>query len=496
MEDALTDAAIPRRPAGVEPDGRLRGSGFAEQQWLVRRDNQFVQVSELLYRVVELADGSRTLEEIADELTASTQWEVTPKDVELIIKARLGPLGLVADEDAEDRSRRAGPPSPLLSNARLRVIGPRAIDRLASVLQELYRPPLLVAALVVAAISQFWLFARGDPSSAIQQVVATPLSLPLIAGLLVVAGVFHEFGHAAALRYGGGRARGMGVGLYLFIPVFYTDVTESYRLKRHARVRTDLGGLYFHLIGAAAFIAAGAATGNEFFLVAAFLIDLDVARQLIPFIRLDGYWLLADLTGIPDLFAHAGPRLQRRLSKNGNGPAPAPLRRGVRHIFIAYTLLAVPAIVGLMGYVGWHAPSVFDRTLAAVSARVDIVDVTVARGDWGNALLALLEIVLLALPTVGLVFFFAVLVRAVARLALRRAAATGPAADVEAATRPAAPVEPASAAVSSHSRRPSTPRAGEPISLQAAIEDHLELKSRHAEEARPAARAAQQLSAV
>jgi putative peptide zinc metalloprotease protein len=40
----------------------------------------------------------------------------------------------------------------------------------------------------------------------------------------------------------------MGVGLYLFYPVFYSDVTDSYRLGRSARVRTDLGGVYFHLI--------------------------------------------------------------------------------------------------------------------------------------------------------------------------------------------------------------------------------------------------------
>jgi putative peptide zinc metalloprotease protein len=46
-----------------------------------------------------------------------------------------------------------------------------------------------------------------------------------------------------ALRFGGGRARSMGAGVYLFIPVFYTDPTESYRLGRAAHVRTDLGGL-------------------------------------------------------------------------------------------------------------------------------------------------------------------------------------------------------------------------------------------------------------
>jgi putative peptide zinc metalloprotease protein len=452
---------IPCRPPGVEPEGRLRGSGFADRQWLIRRDSQFVQVDELLYRVVELADGARTLEEIARELTASTQWEVTADDVTLILRSRLVPLGLIAGEDPAQPASSGRPASPLLANARLRIVGPGAIDRIARVLQHLYRRPAVLAALACVVISQVWLFSRGDPSSAIHRVIATPLSLPLIAGLLVLAGVFHELGHAAALRYGGGRARGMGAGLYLFIPVFYTDVTEAYRLGRAARVRTDVGGLYFHLIAAAAFIAAGAATGNEFLLVAAFLIDLDVARQLIPFIRLDGYWMLADLTGIPDLFAHAGPRLSRRFGKSRGAAAAAPLRRGVRRVFIAYMALAVPLIAALMGYVAWHAPSVLERTKTAVAAYAELVHATLARGDWGNASLAILEMLLLALPAVGLVFFLVVLLRGIATVAWRRASSRRD------QPQPAPPVA--------------------PMTFEEAIAEHLELKRRHAQADRAAA---------
>jgi len=420
MGEALTGTAVPLRPLGVEPEGRLRGSGFEESQWLVRRDRQFVQLDELLYRVVDLADGTRSVDEIARELSASTQWEVAPEDVLLIARARLIPLGLIADPDSLGEAPIARSSPPVLANARLRVLGPQAIDRPARVLQHLYRKPVLVAALAAGAISQLWLFTRGDPNAAIQQVIVQPLSLPLIAALLILAGVFHEFGHATALRYGGGRARAMGAGLYLFIPVFYTDLTDSYRLRRGARIRADLGGLYFHLIAAAAFIGGGAVTGNEFLLVAAFLIDLDIARQLVPFIRLDGYWVLADLTGIPDLFAHARPRLMRYLGRASSDPAPAPLRRGVGRIFAVYIALALPAIAGLIGYMAWHAPTLFSRTAQAVSARVDLVDATVARGDWTSTALAVLEIMLLALPGAALAFFFAVLARGVSRVAWRR----------------------------------------------------------------------------
>ena len=59
---------------------------------------------------------------------------------------------------------------------------------------------------------------------------------------------FHEIGHAAACRYGGGRPGGMGAGIYMVWPAFYTDVTDAYRLPRRARLRTDLGGIYFNAV--------------------------------------------------------------------------------------------------------------------------------------------------------------------------------------------------------------------------------------------------------
>src|SRR5206468_290169 len=72
-----------------------------------------------------------------------------------------------------------------------------------------------------------------------------PGLLLTVFAITVVSAGFHEFGHAAALRRGGGTPGAMGAGLYLVWPAFYTDVTDSYRLGRGARLRTDLGGLYF-----------------------------------------------------------------------------------------------------------------------------------------------------------------------------------------------------------------------------------------------------------
>ena len=67
---------------------------------------------------------------------------------------------------------------------------------------------------------------------------------------------FHEFGHAAACRYGGAKPGVIGGGIYLVWPVFFTDVTDSYRLDRRGRLRTDLGGLYFNMLFSLATVGA------------------------------------------------------------------------------------------------------------------------------------------------------------------------------------------------------------------------------------------------
>src|SRR5439155_12705326 len=130
--------------------------------------------------------------------------------------------------------------------------------------------------------------------SSIDDVLADPTLFLIVVTALIAAAVFHEFGHASALRYGGGRAREMGMGLYIVFPTFYTNVTDGYRLGRRERLRTDLGGCYFHLLAALVVMGLYAATRQEFLLLVVVLIDVEVLRQFLPFVRLDGYWVLTD----------------------------------------------------------------------------------------------------------------------------------------------------------------------------------------------------------
>ncbi|MDQ2785236.1 MAG: hypothetical protein M3Y58_09575, partial [Chloroflexota bacterium] len=55
-------ADVPERPAlapNVVMSGEMEESGFAEPQWMVQRNGQFIHLTELLYHVAEQIDGQR-----------------------------------------------------------------------------------------------------------------------------------------------------------------------------------------------------------------------------------------------------------------------------------------------------------------------------------------------------------------------------------------------------------------------------------------------------
>src|SRR5688572_8472399 len=136
----------------------------------------------------------------------------------------------------------------------------------------------------------------------------TGLLLTVFALGVLSAGI-HELGHTAACRYGGATPGAMGAGIYRASPAFYTDVDDSYRLSRWGRLRVDLGGLYFNALIAVAIAGWWWVTKQDALLLGVATQLLQMLRQLAPYIRADGYHILADLTGVPDLFSHMKPTL-------------------------------------------------------------------------------------------------------------------------------------------------------------------------------------------
>ena len=357
------DTAYPPRLAeGTELLGELKDSGFAQPQSLIRRaDGQVIQLSRLLYLVACLLDGTRGVDGIAAEVSAELGRTLTGDQVSYLITAKLTPLGIVAGRGA------AAPPTagPLLAlRARVTLLPEAAACAAGTFLRPLFRLPVVAAVIVSVVALDFWVFTAHGLGAGFSQVLNDPVDLLLVAGLSLVSALFHECGHAAGCRYSGARPGRIGAGIYLVWPAFFTNVTDSYRLSRAGRLRTDLGGLYFNMIFMLVLAACYAATSAEILLLVIAVTHLEMLEQLLPFVRFDGYFILSDLVGVPDLFNRVAPVLRGFLSRWLRGsrwrsdPRATGLRRGARIVITVWVLCVIPLLVLMMGYLVLHLPEI------------------------------------------------------------------------------------------------------------------------------------------
>ena len=165
---------------------------------------------------------------------------------------------------------------------------------------------------------------------------------------LVCVKILHELGHAyTATRYGC-RVPAMGVAFLVMMPVLYTDTTGAWRIRsRRKRLMVDCAGMMTELM------IASIATMAWVFLpdgpvrsVAFVLATTSWAMSLLvnvnPFMRFDGYYVLADATNTPNLqpraFALGRWKLREWLFALGD-PPPEPLGSGRVRWMVIYAYL-------------------------------------------------------------------------------------------------------------------------------------------------------------
>ena len=162
---------------------------------------------------------------------------------------------------------------------------------------------------------------------------------------LVFTKTIHELGHALVATWFGCRVPSMGVAFLVMLPMLYTDVTDAWKLtQRRQRLLIDAAGMLSELALAGvallawAFLPDGPARSAAFFLATtAWIVTLVI--NLSPFMRFDGYHILADALGIHNLqprgFAMGKWKMREVLFGLGR-PAPEVFRPAMARLLIAY----------------------------------------------------------------------------------------------------------------------------------------------------------------
>ena len=274
---------------------------------------RYVRLSADEAEILRAFDGTRSVEQIegtfgdvAEVVDLAARERLLTRDgvdAYALIRSRRAPISVAERAVRSIRAAKLSvPAADMWATALYRTVGRHLFRRSTTA--------LLLAIAVPGAVAFGALLASSHdavrPDSA-------PAAGFLMIGLLASL-VLHEIAHAMAVKHSGRRIRDAGLRLYFGQPCFYVDSSDLLLAPRRDRVVNAVAGMYAEavLAGAASLTAAADDHATLLFQYAA-VTYLNIVVNLVPFIELDGYWLLTDLLDLPQLRARALDTLRAEL---------------------------------------------------------------------------------------------------------------------------------------------------------------------------------------
>jgi putative peptide zinc metalloprotease protein len=326
-------------------------------------NGRFFRLRELDYFVAQRLDGSRSLDVIAKEVEA--RFGARPASAVLEKFAdRLRRLGLLREgttEEPRPPGRRAKFQGNLLY-LRLTAFDPdRLLNRLTGKARFCFTKTFLLASAALISTGVAIALANWDDIGH-DLAGLYHVETVLVAWLTIFAvTATHEFAHALACKHFGGEVREMGLLLIYFQLAFYCNVSDAWLFPQKAkRLWVTLAGPYCELFLWAVAVVTWRVTEpgtllNAMALVVVVTSGIKLVLNLMPLIKLDGYYLLSDYLEIPNLrtraFGYLRDRVRRLCSSVSHETQAIAPRERV--IYLTYAILAGAYSLLLLGYIAF-----------------------------------------------------------------------------------------------------------------------------------------------
>ncbi|MFG0287128.1 MAG: HlyD family efflux transporter periplasmic adaptor subunit, partial [Rhodopirellula sp. JB044] len=182
--------------------------------------------------------------------------------------------------------------------------------------------------------------------------------LLLFTAALIITKVIHELAHAVACTALGGRCREIGIMLLLGIPCLYCDVSDVWLMpRRRDRILVSAAGILaeWTVAALATFVWATTQPGTLHDLSALIMMVASVSTLIInanPLLRYDGYYILSDLVGIPNLSSESREALRTAITRQ---PAQdtSSFGRATRFFLVAYAVCSMLYRVFVFTLISW-----------------------------------------------------------------------------------------------------------------------------------------------
>jgi putative peptide zinc metalloprotease protein len=296
------------------------------QPWYLLSDpseGRHFRLNASAYRFVGLCDGQRTVQSIWDTLT-DTLGDAAPTQGEVVsILGRLADAGMLQTEVVPDveamfegqakreQKKTLAQLNPL--SLRVSLLDPTAIlQRFQPWLGAIFnRWTLLIWVLLVGFAGAGAVMEWQGLAAEAAAVSQAPRMLLLIWLVYPLVKLTHEFGHALAVRRWGGEVAEMGITLLMLTPVPWVDATAATAFpRRYQRFVVSAAGILAELALAALafFVWRATQPGTLHDVMLVIMLIGGVSTVLFngnPLLRYDGYYMLCDLLGMPNLAARS-----------------------------------------------------------------------------------------------------------------------------------------------------------------------------------------------
>jgi putative peptide zinc metalloprotease protein len=258
------------------------------QQYIASFEGRHFEINEAVARLIIVMQKSETLSEVAEQYRGTNDRQYSESELEKIIEKYIIPI-----IDAFKRPEK----HPFFFKFEL--LSKSTIEKFSNILKIVFHKYAITVLLSCIIVIETLFFINST-----QLISLSGMNVYIISGviLLMLASSFmHELGHASACRYFKVEHGGVGFGLYMTFPVFYTDVSETWKLKRKERIIVNMAGIYFQLIMLMPFFLIYFLTGNNILKWFLLTVNVNLFVTLNPFFKFDGYWIMSDLLGVPNL---------------------------------------------------------------------------------------------------------------------------------------------------------------------------------------------------
>lgn len=265
--------------------------------YLLKYNNRYWRVSEFVFEVINAMTDTNSLEDLRVVLEQKKGIQLTDNQFSVIYDF-LESSGLLIGTTSEPVKAR----SPLWF--KFTIIPSRIVNKLHH-LDFLFSQHIATAVLAICSLWLLYVYIQYDITDITTSVFSLPIEDVLIVYFFTISfALFHELGHATALQHYGLSAGSIGAAVYFIMPVFFTNVTEAWKLKRYQRIIVDIGGIYFQILLLFLVWLLNIYLKSYLLSLSVFLSSFSIVSNLNPFIKMDGYWMLSDYFGTPNVISY------------------------------------------------------------------------------------------------------------------------------------------------------------------------------------------------